>query len=226
MTLNETQIQTIKEQLFQQTEGFPEDQKTSAREYISGLNAEQLEQFLIQNNLLKPENFEEPEENSSQSLPVSPQEQKCIFCSIVEGKIPTFKIIENEDVFVTLELNPISKGHSLVIPKRHITKNSDLPENVFIFVKEFANALQKKLNSKKITVFANNIMGHEVINLLPIYENETPESPRKKATEDELKLLQKELTTIDSPTQVQEKEPPKPEPKEDYSKWWLPKRMP
>lgn len=224
MTLNETQIKTIKEQLFQQTEGFPEDQKTAAREYIQGLNAEQLEQFLIQNNLLKPENFEETEEASANSQPSTPQQpQQCIFCSIVEGKIPTFKILENEETIVTLELNPISRGHCLVIPKKHFTKNSDIPETIFNFVKIIATNLQKKLNAKQMTVFSTNIMGHEVINLLPVYENETPESPRKKASEEELKKLQQEISKTETPT---EKEPPKPEPKEDYSKWWLPKRRP
>ncbi len=226
MTLNENQVEKIKAQLFQQTEGFPEEQKTAAREYIQGLNSEQLEQFLIQNNLLKPEHFEEPEDNSVLQKPADlPQEQKCIFCSIVEGKIPTFKIIEGEEFIVALELNPISRGHCLVIPKKHFTQNSEIPETIFASVKTIATIIQKKLNAKQMTVFSTNIMGHEIINLLPVYENETPESPRKKATEEALKNLQKELSEIDKSKSPEE--PQKPEPvKEDYSKWWLPRRRP
>ena len=46
-------------------------------------------------------------------------EEKCIFCKIVQGKIPSYKIWEDEKVFVFLDINPYALGHTLVIPKKH-----------------------------------------------------------------------------------------------------------
>ena len=43
----------------------------------------------------------------------------CIFCKIVKGEIPSFKVYEDEKVFAFEDINPISPGHTLIIPKRH-----------------------------------------------------------------------------------------------------------
>lgn len=45
----------------------------------------------------------------------------CIFCKIVEGKIPSKKVYEDEDIFAFLDINPARPVHVLVIPKKHIT---------------------------------------------------------------------------------------------------------
>ena len=45
----------------------------------------------------------------------------CIFCKIVKGEIPSYKVYEDEDVLAFLDINQISKGHTLVIPKEHTT---------------------------------------------------------------------------------------------------------
>ena len=45
--------------------------------------------------------------------------EDCIFCKIVKGEVPSYKIYENADVFAFLDINPYAKGHVLVIPKRH-----------------------------------------------------------------------------------------------------------
>ncbi|MCJ7683219.1 MAG: HIT family protein [Desulfobacteraceae bacterium] len=45
--------------------------------------------------------------------------EDCIFCKIVRGEIPSFKVYEDEKVFAFGDINPISSGHTLIIPKRH-----------------------------------------------------------------------------------------------------------
>ena len=74
------QIPKIKEQLLEQIGHSNLPNKEELKKSIELMNPEQLEEFLVQNKLIKPE-----EENSEE------ENQKCIFCSIVEGKIPTNK---------------------------------------------------------------------------------------------------------------------------------------
>ena len=45
--------------------------------------------------------------------------EDCIFCKIIKGEIPSFKIYEDDDVFAFEDINPIAEGHTLVIPKKH-----------------------------------------------------------------------------------------------------------
>jgi histidine triad (HIT) family protein len=45
--------------------------------------------------------------------------ESCIFCKIVKGEIPSFKVYEDEKVLAFEDINPISSGHTLIIPKRH-----------------------------------------------------------------------------------------------------------
>ena len=102
--LPKPQIPQIKKQIISQIEKtFPADKKTSAINEINSMNDEQLEQFLIKNNLIKPDG--------------SSSQQQCIFCSIIFGDIPSTKIAENEKAIAILELNPISKAHTIIIPK-------------------------------------------------------------------------------------------------------------
>ena len=44
---------------------------------------------------------------------------ECIFCKIVKGEIPCTKVYENDDVLAFMDINPITDGHALIIPKRH-----------------------------------------------------------------------------------------------------------
>lgn len=51
----------------------------------------------------------------------------CIFCNIISGKIPSFKLVDNETTFAFFDINPISPGHALVIPKREAYMFYDCP---------------------------------------------------------------------------------------------------
>lgn len=56
--------------------------------------------------------------------------EDCIFCQIVAGEIPSHTVYEDDDVFAFLDANPLSPGHTLVIPKEHHERLNDLPDDV------------------------------------------------------------------------------------------------
>lgn len=205
--LSEEQASQIKQQLIEQINStFPEDKKQLALEQIDSMGAEQLEEFLVQNNLVK-------DEDSS---------QQCIFCKIIEDKIPTNKIIENQEAIATLEINPISKAHAIIIPKIH---SEEASKKAFELAQEISDRINQTFNPKDIETYTSKMFGHEIINILPIYNNETQESKRKKAETKELKEIQKKLSSVSGKKQETK---PIEKPKEIISDktHWLPRRIP
>ena len=96
-----------------------------------------------------------------------------IFTRIVAGEIPSYKIAENEQFYAFLDINPLQKGHTLVIPKREVDYIFDLEDEelaaMHLFAKKIANAIRKTFDCKKVGVA---VMGMEVphahIHLIPI----------------------------------------------------------
>ena len=113
------------------------------------------------------------------------------FCLIVDGKIPSYKIGENEEAIAVLEINPLSRGHSLIIPKIHVSKHQ-IPEKAMELANEIARKL-RVLKPKQVDIKINEVLGHGDIEVIPIYGDE---KERKKATEKELKELQDEILNI------------------------------
>jgi len=204
------QIPKIKEQLLEQIGHSNLPNKEELKKSIELMNPEQLEEFLVQNKLIKPE-----EENSEE------ENQKCIFCSIVEGKIPTNKIDENKDSIAVLEINPISKGHSIILPKEHFSESSKIPQTAFSLAKKISKKMKTKFKVKNVLISSSNVFGHEIINVIPIYKNETLASPRSQAKPEELEQLKKLLEKKTKPKVIK-----KSQPKEIKEKLWLPKRIP
>jgi len=95
-----------------------------------------------------------------------------IFTRIVAGEIPSYKIAENEQFYAFLDINPLQKGHTLVIPKREVDYIFDLEDEelaaMHLFAKKIANAIRKTFDCKKVGVA---VMGLEVphahIHLIP-----------------------------------------------------------
>jgi len=214
MTLPPEQIEQIKQQIIQQIENtFPEEKKESAIQQIEEMNEEELENFLAQNNLIKTSENEE---------------EKCVFCSIVSEKIPGYKISENDSALAVLEINPVSRGHTLVIPKVHVQEISKETQD---FAKEISIKLKEKLSGpnevssgvKEMQIEESEMFGHKIINLIPIYDDETLERKKQPASKKVLEELQKELSIkMEKKEEAQEIEK-KPE---IISEKWLPKRIP
>jgi len=204
------QIEQIKKQIIQQIDSnFPEDKKEFAKQQIESMNAKQLEEFLEKNKLIKNQNG-------------SSQTQQCIFCSIISGDAQSYKIDEDKEAVAVLEINPISKAHTIIIPKEHISSSDQLSKETFSFVKTIAKKIKTKLKPKDIQISSSNIFGHEIINILPIYKDETINSKREQAKPEELEQIQEMLKTKLKPKVIKKSKIKKLK----SEKLWLPKRIP
>ncbi len=214
MPLSKEQTKQVKEQLLAQIEkGFPDERKEYAKKQILEMDAKQLEEFLKTNNLTA----------STQKGDKS----QCIFCSIIDGKLPSYKIAENTHAIAVLDIRPASKGHTLIIPKEHIESEGKLSKEVKKLAEEVSKHLKKKLNSDKVKQENTNLFGHEVINLVPVYEGEKPkplDSQREEADEKELLELQGKLKLSQKPKKADKQ--PKTKKVRKSEKLRLPRRIP
>ena len=96
------------------------------------------------------------------------QQQECIFCKIALKKIPTNIIIENDKAMAFLDAYPLSKGHTLVIPKDHYSKIQELDENssqsLFNVLWKITNPIEKAMgvNSSTIAIHNGREAGQEI----------------------------------------------------------------
>lgn len=96
-----------------------------------------------------------------------------IFTKIINGEIPSYKIAEDDNYYAFLDINPNSKGHTLVIPKREENKIFDLSkkeyDGLMAFSYRVAKALEKTINCKRVGM---SVIGLEVphvhVHLIPI----------------------------------------------------------
>lgn len=105
----------------------------------------------------------------------------CIFCKIVNGEIPSYKVYEDDNVLAFLDITQGTKGHTLVIPKNHVKNVYELDEvtatNVFKVVPTIANALNKAFKPIGLNIVNNNdkplqSVFHFHIHLIPRYEED------------------------------------------------------
>ncbi len=84
----------------------------------------------------------------------------CIFCKILRGEIPCFKIYEDDGVLAFMDVNPLSPGHALVIPKHHARDILETPDDwtgkAFAAAGLVARAVQKTLSPEGISVVQAN----------------------------------------------------------------------
>lgn len=105
----------------------------------------------------------------------------CIFCKILNKEIPSYKIYEDENVYAFLDITQGTKGHTLIIPKKHIENVYVLGDkdasNIFKVVPKIARALKKAFDPIGINIFSNNELPlqsvfHFHIHLVPRYVND------------------------------------------------------
>ena len=197
----------IKRQLIQNIESsLPKEKADILKRQIVSMSDEQLESFLKKSG-----------ENAGQ----------CIFCSIASGKAESFKVSESDSAVAVLELNPASRGHVLIIPKEHLLVES-FPAEIKSFGGAVAQNIQEKLKPKDVEISSQNLGSHGVMNLVPVYKEESINGGRYKAEKEELKQVSEILSK--KAEAVSEKPKPKaektPKPKKMKGKFWLPKRIP
>lgn len=96
-----------------------------------------------------------------------------IFSKIVAGEIPSYKIAETEDFYAFLDIFPVAKGHTLVIPKKEVDYYFDLDDELIagmnVFAKKIAVAIKKAVPCKRIgTTVIGLEVPHAHLHLIPI----------------------------------------------------------
>ena len=123
-----------------------------------------------------------------------------IFTKIVQGEIPSYKIAEDENYFAFLDINPNSKGHTLVIPKKEVNKIFDLDKDTYDGLMSFsyrvAKALEKTIPCERIGM---SVIGLEVphvhVHLIPINVMDDMRFTKKeKLTQEEFIKLTEKIT--------------------------------
>ena len=86
--------------------------------------------------------------------------EDCLFCQIVAGDIPSHTVYEDDDVYAFLDVNPLARGHTLVIPKAHHERIRDLPEAdaeaIGAAVAKVSPAVEDAVDAPASTVAYNN----------------------------------------------------------------------
>ncbi|MFB6100815.1 MAG: HIT family protein [Candidatus Nanohalobium sp.] len=104
----------------------------------------------------------------------------CIFCKIIDGEIPGNIVYEDENVVAFLDANPVSKGHTLVIPKEHVDDIHDAKHMDYMWepIVKVSNAVKDAFGAEGVNIAQNNgeKAGQEVFHLhfhvTPIYEGD------------------------------------------------------
>ena len=105
----------------------------------------------------------------------------CIFCKIINGEIPSYKVYEDNNVLVFLDITQGTKGHTLIIPKTHVKNiyevTEEIASDVFKTVPLIANALKKAFSPIGLNIINNNdqplqSVFHFHIHLIPRYEDD------------------------------------------------------
>lgn len=203
--LSEEETVQLKKEIINHIEStFPAEKIESARSQIESMNSEQLEDFLAKNNLVKNQEG-------------NPKNQ-CVFCSIVSDSIKSCRLDENNKAIAVLEINPVSRGHALIISKEHSEKL--LQGKALSLAKKIVRRIKTKLKPKDIQILNSNLFGHSIINIIPVYKDESISSKRSQTTMEELETLRTELEKKST------KKIKKPKIQQIKERLWLPKRIP
>lgn len=123
-----------------------------------------------------------------------------IFSKIAAGEIPSYKCAENEKFYAFLDINPIAKGHTLVIPRHEVDYIFDMDDDELaeyhVFAKKVAIALKKAFPCKKV---GEAVLGLEVphahIHLIPMQSEKDMifSNPKLKFTDDEFREIAEKI---------------------------------
>jgi histidine triad (HIT) family protein len=135
------------------------------------------------------------------------KDEDCIFCQIVDKKIPSQILFENDTNLAFLDIFPISNGHTIVIPKNHYNNLEDFPSgeltDLFKVVKHLSNKIYEKLKIDGYNILQNNfsaagqIINHFHVHIIPRRREDGKFQlliPRAQSKEDELKKTLKTIT--------------------------------
>ncbi len=123
-----------------------------------------------------------------------------IFSRIITGEIPSYKVAEDENYYAFLDINPLTKGHTLVVPKKEVDYLFDLDDEtlagMMVFAKKVAIKIKQKIACARVAVV---VLGMEVphahIHLIPIQSEKEVDfhRPKLELTPEEFKKIAAEI---------------------------------
>lgn len=106
----------------------------------------------------------------------------CIFCKIVRGELPSYKVYEDDKVIAFLDIRPVNAGHTLVVPKNHATNIFDIAPEDWIAVAEAVRKLsiviEKAVSADGINIAMNNrehagqLVDHPHVHIIPRHKGD------------------------------------------------------
>ena len=119
-----------------------------------------------------------------------------LFTKIIRGEIPSYKVAENERYSAFLDINPLTRGHTLVVPKQETDYLFDLDdptlEGMIVFAKRIAKKIAEKIDCKRVAMVVLGLeVPHAHIHLIPINSEKDVDFHREK-----LKLTPEEFDKI------------------------------
>ena len=119
-----------------------------------------------------------------------------IFSRIIAGEIPSYKVAENKDYYAFLDINPLTEGHTLVVPKKEVDYIFDLDDQtlsgMILFAKEVAAKIKTRIDCARVAVVVLGLeVPHAHIHLIPIKSESDVDFRREK-----LKLSPAEFQAI------------------------------
>ena len=112
---------------------------------------------------------------------------ECLFCKIIDGEIPSYKLYEDNLVLVLMDAYPNVDGHTLIIPKKHYDTFMDLPDDLVVHInkiaKKYTNHIMERLNAKELSVHINygnsQKIKHYHMHLLPNFGTRAEKNPQE-----------------------------------------------
>ncbi|MCF3110342.1 HIT family protein [Niabella sp. CC-SYL272] len=125
-----------------------------------------------------------------------------IFSKIIAGEIPSYKIAENDQFIAFLDIMPLRRGHTLVVPKIEVDKLFDVPDaylsGLLVFAKPIARAIEKSFDCNRCGVSVVGIeVPHAHVHLIPLNDANDVNflQPKLKLSPEEMKDVQKQIVS-------------------------------
>ena len=133
---------------------------------------------------------------------------ECVFCSIVKGEIPCYKVYEDKEILAFLDINPVNPGHTLIIPKKHYETILDVDDETLkklaVVIKNISSAVYSGLKLKGFNIginqfkVAGQVVPHLHVHIIPRKENDGIRlwPTREYESKEERKRVQEKITRL------------------------------